>query len=294
MKPMLAPNQEFDIEKVQWPKYASAKLDGIRAIQYGSALRSRTLKTFPNIHTMSLFTDPLYSGLDGELIVGEANAFNSMQATFSGVMSIAGTPEVTFHVFDQVKAGQSFTQRKTGYERLLAQHPHPQIKIVPQTLLHSAEDLEAFEEICLLDGYEGVMLRGPKGLYKHGRATVRENTLLKVKRFITSEAIVLAPKELMTNTNPLEYDERGYAKRSKHQDNLVPAGTLGGFTVRDCETSIVFDCGTGVLTDPECAALWDNAQALVGRKLTYKHFPHGVKIKPRMPTFVAWRSDIDR
>ena len=55
-------------------------------------------------------------------------------------------------------------------------------KILPVTI-HNAEQLTAYEEKCLADGYEGVMIRTPDSPYKCGRSTEREGWLLKIKRF---------------------------------------------------------------------------------------------------------------
>lgn len=67
-KPTLAVNADFT--KIQYPVYASPKLDGIRcSIVDGKAL-SRTLKQIPNKHIFNQLSTTDLNGLDGELIIG--------------------------------------------------------------------------------------------------------------------------------------------------------------------------------------------------------------------------------
>ena len=51
---------------------------------------------------------------------------------------------------------------------------------VKEVGLQSLLCLQLYEERCLEQGYEGVMLRDPNGLYKFGRSTMREQGLIQV------------------------------------------------------------------------------------------------------------------
>ena len=88
-----------DLEKLKYPVYASPKLDGIRAIIENDTLCSRNGKAIPNIYTQKFFKD-LGNGLDGELIADSPTAPDAFRKTSSGVMSVQGEPNVTFHIFD--------------------------------------------------------------------------------------------------------------------------------------------------------------------------------------------------
>ena len=63
------------------------------------------------------------------------------------------------------------------------------------------EEVQQLEDKFLDAGFEGVMLRDPDGTYKFGRASVKENILLKVKKFLDAEGIVVGFKEKMSNQN---------------------------------------------------------------------------------------------
>lgn len=294
-KPMLAVEAPKDIK---FPVYASAKLDGIRSVVKDDMAMSRTMKPIPNGFVQDYLGQTLFNGLDGELTVGPANDKNVMQATTSGVMSREGEPDFTYWVFDFWTDGQMpYGERLRVMERAFkdgALGQYPRIKLLKQTLIQNEDELRAFETVTLSQGFEGVMIRGPKGVYKFGRSTAREGYLLKVKRFADGEAVVIGGEELLHNANEATMDELGYTKRSSNQDGKVPMGTLGALKVRDVTTGIEFNIGTGY-TAAQRAELWGMWQAgtLVGKIAKYKHFEVGVKEAPRFPVFQGFRNSLD-
>lgn len=297
MKPMLAAK---DVKDLRFPCFASAKIDGIRAVVQDGILLSRTLKPIPNGYTQTLFGSDDLNGLDGELAVGPPNAADLMQRTTSGVMSHEGEPEVSYWIFDY------WTDIHSRYDdRLLRlqtavngryidqDSPRPRVRLLSQYLVHTPDELLKLESDMLAEGYEGVMTRCPEGRYKYGRSTPREQFLVKHKRFTDGEAVVIGFEERMHNANEATIDERGYTKRSSHQDNLVPMGTLGALIVRDVETGIQFNIGTG-FADAERQYIWDNKHLYLGSIAVYKHFEQvGVKDAPRFPVFKGFRHPND-
>lgn len=291
MKPMLAAPAPL-AEAISWPKLASPKLDGVRARVRDGQVLSRSIKPIPNAHVQSLFGR--LEGLDGELIVGSPTAANAMQATTSGVMSRDGAPDVTFWVFDCWDlATEPFHVRQIHASARRLDSGCLRAAAVPHQLLGSAAELDEYESQCLALGYEGVMLRDPAGPYKHGRSTAREGWLLKVKRFVDSEAVVIGYEELQHNENEATVNALGLTERSTAKAGKRGAGTLGALHVRDVHTGAVFSIGTG-WTVAERAQLWAERESLVSRILTYKSFAaSGVLNAPRFPTFKAWRDRRD-
>lgn len=290
MKPMLA----VEAQDFRFPLYASTKLDGIRAVIKDEILLSRSLKPIPNAYVQELMGQHYYEGLDGELTVGAPNDANVMQATTSGVMSRDGQPDFTFWVFDYWTApAQPYHQRLATLQQAFTDTKFPSyINLLPQMIINNQDELNAYEADVLQRGYEGLMLRKPDGLYKYGRSTAREGHLLKLKRFVDAEAVVIGFEELMHNANELEVDNLGYAKRSSHQENKVPMGMLGALVVRDTTTHIEFSIGTGYTLQTR-RELWNQRATLVGRLVTYKSFEIGVKVAPRFPVWKGFRDPSD-
>lgn len=291
LRPMLACDAP---QRIKFPVYASAKLDGIRGITHECEILSRSMKPIPNRFVQTYFTYPHLAFLDGELIVGDPNDKNAMQNTSSGIMSRNGEPDFTYWVFDVWGTDENYERRLNLLKKGL-EHPSMQeftrIRLLPQVYVLSDEELQRFEQKCLDEGFEGVITRNPASIYKHGRSTPKEQSLLKVKRFADSEAVIIGVEELMHNGNTAQLDPMGYTIRSSHQDNKVPMDTLG--SLRVSWNGLEFNIGTGYSMEKRFQ-LWKmwKAGELIGRLAKFKHFEVGVKIAPRFPVFLGIR-DLD-
>ena len=142
------------------------------------------------------------------------------------------------------------------------------------------------------EGYEGAMVRSIDGPYKFGRATENEGYLLKIKRFVDSEAVVLNCYELMHNDNEAETNALGRTERSTKKEGMVGAGTLGGFNVRDLKSGVEFSIGSGFTAD-ERSRFWERRGKLSGLVVKYKYFASGSKKRPRFPIFEGIRDKRD-
>ena len=265
----------------------SPKIDGIRALVVNGKLVSRTMKPIRNTHTQQLFGRPELEGLDGELVVGNPWDKNLMQQTSSGVMSIAGRPDVSFYVFDQWNYPAPFEVRFPQFCKA------PNVVNVKQDYVRSYQDMLDFEEYYLQQGYEGVMLRSLTGRYKQGRSTLKEQILVKVKRFEDGEAKVLDYETLYHNENAATEDERGYTKRSSAASGKVAANTLGTLYVEDVQSGVRFCVGSG-FTEAQRSEYWKLGDKILGRIVKYKSFKNaGVKDAPRHPIFLGFRDPED-
>jgi DNA ligase-1 len=311
MQPMLAAKAGA-LSLLRYPVLCTPKLDGIRCLtlepNYGGRVIpsastkslgvSWFLKLIVNVWILSKLYQECPPGLDGELMTGETvdgkwipDTFNNVS---SKVMSNDGFPEFRYVVFDY---GHNYVIQPPFPNppywkrlRMLEEMELPDfcVKLMP-IMANNAEELVAYEAACLLDGYEGCMIRTPDSPYKLGRSTLKEQWLLKIKRYLDAEAVVIDIYEKMHNANPAERSATGALERSTHQANMVPTGVLGGVTVRDIRTNVSFNIGSG-FDDAERARLWKEGKQLIGRTLTYRYQPHGVYEKPRFPIFVGWRA----
>ncbi len=259
IQPLLAKKADYD--KIQYPVLATPKLDGIRCLMVDGVAMSRTMKPIPNQYVQEQLAG--LNGLDGELMLdGDFNAVSS------GIMSRDGEPDFVFHVFDK-------WDRDYGYGLCMEDMEwfgtdNKRIRLLMPVQINSEEELEAYLDKCVNEGYEGVMLRKPNGKYKFGRSTVKEGILLKVKRFFDDEATLVEIIEKMTNTNELERDELGHAKRSSAKDGQVPADTSGS-CVMDWN-GVQFKVGFGPgFTDAIKKEMWDNRENLYGRLYKFSY-----------------------
>lgn len=302
---MLAERKLPDTSALRYPLYASPKLDGYRAMVVNGKLLSRALKPVPNAFTAARFGLKSLNGLDGELILGDPAAKDVFNKTGRALRTHDGEPDVRFYCFDLWDSKESYANRN----RLLARHCEDEhIVPVASKLVLDEKELLEFEAETLEQGYEGLILRSPDGLYKFGRSTMKEGGMLKLKRFTDDEAKVVGVYEEMHNDNEAHTNELGRTFRSTHQENLVGKGTAGGFLCT--KDGALFKCGTG-LTDEAAAMWWARRQGkpiavkLDGATLVYwelkksnvfikfKHFAHGAKDKPRHPVFLGERDSWD-
>lgn len=289
MKPMLAATVPQDLSGLSFPLIASPKLDGIRCLINNGVALSRTLKPLPNEHIQQCVRQhaEALQGFDGELIVGDPTNPSCMQTSMSGIMSRDGDPAFTFFTFDRWDRGA------TPFHSVLGEmsSPAPWVINHRHETITNTDQLERLELNVLDDGYEGLVLRAPASPYKFGRSTLRQQWMMKLKRFVTAEATVVGTTELLHNLNEPQLDFLGHTKRSSHQANKVGSGLLGNL-VCQAEPWGQFEIGTG-FTHQDRHMLWRIRNSLPGKQVTFKYFPVGVKDRPRHPVFLSFRDSRD-
>jgi DNA ligase-1 len=238
----------------------------------------------------------LPNGADGEIMTG-----STFQETTSAVMTEIGSAnfkqQFTFYWFDWVQDGnleQPYIDRVKAIQQYVSDNAPPsQVNImvaIPKTVAN-AEECLLYEKEALSRGYEGLILRKATSPYKCGRSTVKQAFMLKLKRFVDDEAEIIGYDELMHNLNEAFLDERGYTKRSSHQENLHKSGKLGSFLVQN-KKGDQFKVGTG-FDDAQRVEYWNNRISLMGNLVKYKYFPVGIKELPRHPVFCGFRDPDD-
>lgn len=300
-KPMLAASMEnsrgdtMSFKDLSYPLAASIKLDGIRCLRVNGKSLSRSFKEIPNRHiqcTMSSLPD----GLDGELTThsndGTLRQFSQIQ---SDIMSEDGEPNFRFQIFDYVKDDiqKPYMLRIQDLTEWAKEMPSYCQLVLPSVISGEA-DLLKYEEAALSQGHEGIMTRKLDGPYKCGRSSFREQFLVKIKRFVDSEAEIVGFEERLHNVNEATLDELGHTKRSSAKDGLVPANTLGTLLVRDVHDGREFGIGTGKgLDDSLRKTMWINKSEYIGKIIKYRYQEVGVKELPRIPSFQGFRDPRD-
>jgi len=284
MKPMLAGTLK-SLSDIKYPVICTPKLDGIRCLIINGLPVTRSLKPIPNRYIHSKLSG-LPEGLDGEIMLRNGGSF---QEVSSAVRSEDGEPDFIYCVFDIIADKPYYRRLDTIFG--MSNLPDYVMPLIYLDVRNEDEFL-IYEEVCLEDGAEGVMLRDPDGPYKHGRSTASEGFLLKWKRFEDAEAVIIGFEEMLGNNNKLKKDALGHAKRSSHKENLVPKGTLGALVVQDLKTDLIFKVGTGFDADLR-EEIWKNRGEYAGQDIKYKHQPHGRKNTPRFPVFQGFRMKED-
>src|SRR5262245_60556482 len=289
-RPMLSAMCE-DITKVRLPALASPKLDGIRCVIRDGKPVTRSLKPIPNRYVRDLLIG--LPPFDGELLVGDPVARDTWNATQSGIMSEHGKPDFRYFAFDMMCDAPKapFVQRHKRMSDLIdAELGRNWLVPLDHIPIANLPELEAYEAKAVELGFEGIMLRNPGGLYKHGRSTMREQGLLKIKRFNDAEAIVIAVVERETNLNPSMTNALGLTQRSSSKRGKKAPGSMGSLV---CRLSVPgrpteFEIGTG-FDEAMRSSIWAAQAEWIGACVKFKYqtlSPDGV---PRFPVFLGLR-----
>ena len=318
MKGSIAPT---DLAALRYPLLASEKIDGWRAlvvdikwarsniqiapkhqlyfdVAHHAIVLSASLKPISNWSVQHHLDRPELVGCDGELIA--STQFNETSSAFA---SRSGDPAFAFHIFDL------FDQPDDPFNCRLADlncrhlpkiSDNVNLRIHPQTEIESAETLHEYLQTELPPNAEGAVTRDPAGLYKFGRATPKQQWMLKIKPFVDAEAIVVGVEELMHNENDPEISQLGLQSRSHHKAGKMPSGKLGALRCipiasyneyKDTYVGIPsFKIGTG-FTDYDRHLLWAQRAELPGRIVKYKSMQRGVLDAPRHPVFLGFRME---
>ena len=192
-RPLQAPRELPEPADVAFPVLASEKLDGIRCLVNvpgaASPLLSKQGRPLPNrklyqhLPPVIELAQRLGLVLDGELW---AAGLTLGQIAGKVMSAAAGPGPLALHCFDAVPVADwvagtapEFAQR---IELAIALEPTPGLVPVLHVRVDDWRLVETMAALVWARGGEGLILRDPAGTYKHGRATLREANLFKIKR----------------------------------------------------------------------------------------------------------------
>lgn len=272
------------------PALCTPKIDGIRCLKINGKVLSRSFKPIANKYTRELIESTCPDGFDGELVPVDGD-FNSAQSAF---MTISGKPNFIYYVFDFINNEFSGSQYHERIEILKQVYSPPFVtKLIPE-FITTEKELLNYEVVMLSSGFEGVMLRKSCSFYKCGRSTLNEKYLVALKRFSDGEGVVVGFEPQWGNNNEQELSELGLYKRSSKQSGMYKKDTLGAIIVKDLLCGTIFKIGTGKgLTETIREQIWIHRNDFFGKIAHYRYQKHGMKDKPRIPTFVGFRNKQD-
>jgi DNA ligase-1 len=292
IKPMLAAQELLGPTTCKLPAWFSLKYDGIRCLIVNGEPRTRALKPVPNYHIDKMLRQ--YAAkypLDGELFVLGENGRPDFRKTTSAVMSEHGEPDFRFGVFDWVPllSDVTYRERYDALKRACDRLPSF-VQLVDQVELHQPHEVEKMYLDALQDGYEGLIGRDPESFYKHGRATIREGSMFKIKPRADDEAEIVEVVQQMHNTNAAKKNELGRTKRSSAKAGKVPMEMAGALRVQ--WRGMTFEVGTG-FTDAEKKDLWERRNKIIGKKIVFSYQLGSTYDAPRSASFKGFRDERD-
>ena len=317
-KPMLASNEQVDLDNIRYPKYASCKLDGIRVVFHPElGMVSRSLKPIPNKQLNEKFqflvdkSKELNRVFDGELY-GHSLTFQHISRA---VMTKDFTDEKTVkklkkelpddvNVFDYAlvliskikfycfETYSEIPEKFMFKDVIMKSLEDERVVVVKQIIVNHADDVKALFSIALGDGYEGLILRCPLSLYKFGRSTLKEEWMLKVKPFEDFDAKIIGVEQA-TKVDPnakKKTNELGRSVTSQKKGDRILIEKASAFLVLYNGLPVKVSLA---MPDIEKQRVWKHREDYIGRMIEYKGMLVGAKDVPRHPVFVRFRDDKD-
>ena len=274
IKPMLAPSEIPEPEDLRFPLLASRKLNGVRClIVPGLGPVSRTGRPLPNVRLSDWLAAAIaWADRNDWVLDGELYSETSTLGEISGAVSSrdgALPADLKLYVFDGMPAADWGGTAGPFRDRLAALAPVAglaRVELLAQKTVRSARAAWKLFEAELAAGGEGIVLRDPNGPYKHGRCTLRQGILYKLKNFDPFDGRVVAV-------------ERG---RGRY------AGVAGSVVVELDDGS---RCKVGLgFSDAERAVMAAEPAAYVGRWLEFRAMTLGGVRCPGPATLLRWRA----
>lgn len=187
--PMLAQNYRKQSRKVVFPCYVQAKLDGVRSLYRNGVFTSRTAKPFGFLDHI---TSELKPATDAGLILdGEIYSSTLSFQEFVGLVKKKhltakdkeNLKQVKLWVYDVVNE-HPFEQRLAILVDFFSKHTFTNVHLLPTEEAKTKEDVKKFHDKYVAAGYEGVIIRNKKGMY---RLATRSENLQKYKEFEDAE-----------------------------------------------------------------------------------------------------------
>lgn len=195
--PTLAKSYDKDSKHIVFPCAAQPKLDGIRATYTGKdKLWTRTRKEILGVPHIGKFLSKncMFKMLDGELYNHYyKDDFETITHIVKQTKKLAEDYDlVEYHVYD-IPSDKPFHERMEDMKTLkkIADKIVSPIKVVETVICKNEEELMAFKDKCLEEGYEGAMVRNLDAPYEYKRS----KHLQKLKVFEDAEFEIVGVTE---------------------------------------------------------------------------------------------------
>ena len=281
--PMLAKDFNKDSNKLNWDEGVvwQPKLDGVRALigfhANGVVIKSRGNKFYHNLaHIKNLFYKLYTTGIVHDNIIFDCELYTN-ELTFEEITgicrkqkklskeSIEKELKIKAFIFDIINIdsiSQIFQERYNSLLKMFKEHLPEEIVLVWTEKITDPKCLESIHNKATEQGFEGIMLRNEKGLYKEG--PTRSSDLIKMKTMLDDEFEIVNFKEGI--------------------------GIEKGTVIWTCKTKDELNFNVKPTGTREQRKIWfNNGNKYIGKKLTVQYQELSKDQVPRFPVGIAIR-----
>lgn len=275
------------------------KYDGVRCIVKNKTVYGKSMLPITNNYIQKLYGNIGYEDKEFEITVtdnGEYNPLTCCRETVSFTNSDNIEKEHRCVMIDDYSLGDLSFENRLEFLKELTLINKPLVLpgyIVATTI----EEILTFENMLLEKDHEAIIIRNPYLSYKEGMSS-KEGELLRLKRYISEEAIIEEIIPAFKNLNEAKTNALGRKERSNTLSGKEPKEEIGKLlcrTVKDIydpwSKRLIIKKGSlcvvapGNMTKKEKIDLYRNKEILKGEMISFKSFPKGTKDKPRYATF---------
>jgi len=248
-----------DDELIQYDRgiVASYKVDGNRCMCVDGHLFSSSWKHPSNIHLYRMLAALRKLCMDRKMVIDfevyspKSAGHHAMLSGF--VNSHANSPpdDLQFYVFDAAPLSEwedqcfhmPFEERIKLYQSIVDELDQDFVVSAMQVRLYDARQVTDLYSVALEKKYEGLMIRhlsiwqdGSRmrgGFWKHGRATLKQAVMFKMKNYVTIDGYILnvIQRRMLKDDWPRKYDQNGHLIRPLEKDAYTVTDMVGGFIV---------------------------------------------------------------
>lgn len=316
--PLLAPNEEVNLNELSYPLLVSTKMDGGRILIKNGGICTRSLKEVPSkqinekLLGIAKYTSDKNIFLDGELYAHNLNFQQiiscMMTMNYTDKNSIKKWNELSpnlsreealnslqFHCFDCVETedySSPYIDRIKNMEKHAVVLQDNPFTVISQKLCNTPEQIENYFQEVISKGYEGLIIRSINGKYKWGRATLREQIIWKYKPWSTIDSKIIGIVQATRVNEDAEktITELGRSRTSKRQEDRHLINKANAFIVdyEGKELSVPI-----AMTNEQKTYIWNHQDEYIGKFVEYKFLKIGMKENglPRIPKMLRMRPD---
>ena len=271
--------------KIPFPCYVQRKYDGIRCLAHiennNLVMESRKGVALSNFDTirqklvelLSAYPTHMTFYLDGELYTDllpfeKINGATRITLGKATPIDLENINKIKYHIYDVYSPDNPMMTYKQRMEVLddLKRYLSPieSVAIVDTDVVESMDDIKRLHDVYVQEGFEGIMIRDPKGVYEVDK---RSKYLQKYKEFMEEEFTIV-----------------GFHSGESLDNGLV---------IWECETSNGMRFSARPRGTHEYRReLFENATQYIGKKLTVIFQEYSTDGVPRFPVGKDIRDDI--
>ena len=329
-----APNDILtpDDELIEYERgvVASYKVDGNRCMCVCGELFSSSWKNPRNTVLQKMLAPLRQYCIDHQAVLDfEIFSHNVSQsghhAQLSGFVNSYHNPapaDLIFYVFDGAPFGEwmndclrmPYLERISFYHDAVEKIKQEEVIAAQQFDVQHPDHMHYLYKEALLLKYEGLMIRHTNiwrtknrmrgGFWKHGRATLNQAVMFKMKNYVTIDGYILnvLQRRMLKDTWPRKHDQNGNLIRPLEKDAYTTTDMVGAFVIEvPGNPPLITEIGFGKGFDHDWRRkVWhqfvQNRNLYVGRWVEVMHMPHGAMEGGRLRggRLIRFRDDIKR